>query len=94
MAKQSDFVPTMVSFLQWYFRTLDPAFLKELLGGIPEKEAAHQVLMSIVAKVRGNRSEELTMTAADYGAIMDSVAALHLRTRHGEDAVSEQAVPQ
>ena len=58
-----------------------------------EEEAAEQVFDSIVANVRGNRSQGQMITASDYGAIMDRIAALHIRTRHGEDAVSESAAP-
>lgn len=93
MPKKSDFTPTMLAFLQWFFRTLDPEFTKPLLAGHSPEEAAQQVFDSIVAQVRGNRSKELAVSVSDYGEIMDRIAALHIRTRHGEDAVAETAIP-
>ena len=94
MAKKSDFKPTMLAFIQWFFRTLAPEFTKPLLAGHSEEEAAEQVFGSIVETVRGNRSDGQTISASDYGAIMDRIAALHIRTRHGEDAVAEAAIPR
>ena len=82
-----DFVPTMISFLRWYFLTLDPAFANRLLAGRSVEEGATELLLSLAASVRGDREGEARMTADDYGRIMDRLAALHLRTRHGDDAV-------
>ena len=46
----------------------------------------------IVAGVKGNRSRDGKLYAGDYGAIMDRIAALHLRMRHGENSVLETSV--
>lgn len=91
MRQQSDFVPTMVAFLKWFFLTLDSRFTKELLAGRTFEEASEEVFDEVAATVGGNRGD-VRVTAADYGAMMDRIAALHLRTRYGEDAVSD-AVP-
>jgi hypothetical protein len=92
MPAKSNFAPTMMSFLVWYFRSLDPEFVSALCGTRTLEEAATQVYEDIIGKVRGNRDPLSAVMAADYGAIMDRIAALHLRTRHGESAVSEEAV--
>lgn len=83
----SEFVPTMISFLQWYFRTLDPKFVDRILAGRTIEQGGAELFASIAGTVRGNRGAEVRVTAADYGLIMDKLAALHLRTRHGDDAV-------
>ena len=84
----SDFVPTMLSFIRWYFRTLDPKFVEQVLAGRPLEKGASELFGTIAADVRGNRGPDLRLTAGDYGRIMDRVAALHLRTRYGEEAVN------
>jgi hypothetical protein len=93
MSKKSDFRPTMLAFLQWFLRTLDREFTEPLLAGRTLEDAAEQVFDDIAANVRGNRDSDVTLTATDYGAIMDRIAALHIRTRHGEEAVSETSIP-
>lgn len=92
MPQESDFVPTMLAFLKWFFLTLDSRFTDELFAGRTVEEASEEVFADIAATVRGNRQPDLKVMVADYGAMMDRVAALHLRTRHGDDAVSD-AVP-
>ncbi len=93
MSANSDFKPTMLAFLKWFFRTLDRRFTEPLLAGRTLEQAAQEVFDDIAANVRGNRDSDVTLTAADHGAIMDRIAALHIRTRHGEEAVSETAIP-
>jgi hypothetical protein len=93
---QPDFIATMLQFLEWYFRTMRPEFTTELMkrtGCATIEEAALRLLKSITDGVRGNRSDSEKLTAADYGAVMDRIAAILLRTRHGPSAVSEVAVP-
>jgi hypothetical protein len=65
MPKKSDFTPTLLAFLQWFFRTLDPKFTESLFAGRTPKEASAQMFDSIAATVRGNRGDELTLSAAD-----------------------------
>jgi hypothetical protein len=93
MQKHSDFIPIMQAFVAWYLRALDLRFVKELLAGRTIEVAAEEIVSIIVGKVRGNRGDNVRVWAADYGAVMDRIAALHLRTRHGEDAVSQDAIP-
>jgi hypothetical protein len=93
MARKSDFTPTMLAFIRWYFRTLDPKFTKELFAGKSLNQAARSVFTDITSNVRGNRKSDIMLTVTDYGAIMDRIAALHLRTRHGEEAVRQEDVP-
>lgn len=94
MAKrtESDFTPTMLAFLVWCFRTLNPKFTEPLLVGRSVEEAAQVVFGDITARVRGNRALKGKLTAADYRAIMDRIASLHLRTRQGAESVLETAV--
>ena len=87
--KQSDFSPTMLAFLRWFFRTLDPKFTEPLFAGRSLDQVAAETFSDIAAQVRGNRHVDKRLTAGDYGAIMDRIAALHLRVRHGEEAISD-----
>jgi len=88
MTERYDFAPTMHGFLTWLFRILDPRFTDKLLKGRSAEEAAEELFRDIIAKVRADRDLEGSPTAADYGEIMDRIAALHLRTRHGDQSVS------
>jgi hypothetical protein len=92
MLNQSDFTPSMLSFLQWFFCTLDSEFTEQFFAGRSVEEVAEQVFGDIVATMRGNRAMEGELTPIDYGAVMDRIAALHLRTRHGEASVPETTV--
>ena len=84
----SNFAATMISFLEWYFRTLDPQFASKLLGQRSIEQGARELFASVIEPIQGNRAANAPLTAADFGAIMDAIAALHLRTRHGDQAVS------
>ena len=92
-ATSTDFVPTMLSFLRWFFLTLDPQFVDKVFAGRPLEDAAKELLASIAADVRGNRGPDTALTAGDYGRIMDRIAALHLKTRYGENSVANEVAP-
>ncbi len=93
-SESSDVLPTMLAFLKWFFRTLDPRFTQPLFAGRSVEEAAEQLFACIASTVRGKRARSGNLTAADYGAMMDCIAALHLQTRHGEEAVSNSALSE
>lgn len=87
----SDFVPTMLSFIQWYFRTLNPEFVEKVLGGRSLEEGASELLASIVADVRGNVAQTCSstpaITAPSWTALQHSTSARVTVTRRWTWAV-------
>jgi hypothetical protein len=87
------FTEAMAEFMEWHLSLVDPEFLKNWAPGHNRNGIARGFLLPIVESIKGNRSEHSEFTVADRAMIMDAVAALHLRTRHGKGAVLESAVP-
>jgi hypothetical protein len=86
----------MLGFLEWHFRLRDlesQAQAMDMLKCRTVEDAIQRIFNSIGARVIGNRSQGSRFTCEEVLAILDRVAALHLRLFHGREAVSQEAVP-
>src|SRR5580765_2917262 len=77
-----EFIRAMLAFTEWSLRTLGPKFVERMqqeTGDATIEAVAAKLVRSILDNVRGNRGDNEPIDAATFAAVMDQLAALHLR---------------